>query len=161
MNQYSESTFRIHALSNAKLSFALRLLLGLTLLVFGASKLPDLNSFVETVISYRILPVPLAQAYGFALPWAELILGTCLVLGVGLRFVAPTAILVIATFIIGTSASLYWLGAGIKRCGCLGGVDWPLGASHLIAQVFMLTMAAQIMLHKGEFLSLDGKLFRK
>ena len=150
---------KIDVLGNRRLTFALRLVLGLTFLVFGASKLPDLAGFAQTVISYRVLPVPLAQAYAWVLPWAEVIIGICLILGLGLRFVAPVAILISASLIAGTSVNLYWTGTGAEECGCLGGVDWPLETSHLVAQVLMLTMATQIWLHKGEFLSLDSKLF--
>jgi len=159
--EMSKATPKIDILGNPKLTFALRLVLGLTFLVFGASKLSDLAGFANTVLSYQVLPVALAQAYGLALPWAEVVIGSLLILGLGLRFVAPVAILIIASLIAGTSGNLYWVGTGVKTCGCLRGVDWPLGASHLVAQVVMLTMATQIWLHKGEFLSLDSRLFRQ
>ena len=149
---------KIDILGNRKLTFALRLALGLTLLVFGASKLPDLAGFVQTVISYRVLPIELARIYGLVLPWAEVVIGLCLILGLGLRFVAPAAILIIASLIGGATGSLYLLGTK-GPCGCLPGLDWPLGTSHLIVQVVMLIMATQIWLHRGELFSLDSKLF--
>lgn len=158
IREMSKSPLKIDILGNRKLTFALRLVLGLTLLVFGASKLFDLGGFSDTVLSYRILPVALAEAYAVALPWAEVIIGSLLILGLGLRFVAPAAILVIASLIGGTAGNLYLLGTG-GPCGCLPGLDWPLGTSHLVAQVVMLIMATQIWLHKGEFLSLDSRLF--
>lgn len=126
--------------------------------MFGASKLTDLAGFADTVVDYHVLPESLARPYGFALPWAEVIIGICLILGLGLRFAAPIAILIIASLIAGTSGNLYWIGAGVRSCGCLRGVDWPLGVSHLVVQVLMLIMATQIWLHKGEFLSLDSRL---
>lgn len=156
----TKPALKIDLLGNPKLTFAFRLLLGLTFLVFGASKLPDLAGFAETVISYKVLPVALARPYAMALPWAEVIIGLCLILGLGLRFVAPVTILVIASLIGGTAGSLYLLGTQ-GPCGCLPGLDWPLGTSHLVAQVVMLIMATQIWLHKGEFLSLDSRLFRQ
>jgi len=156
--EMSKPALKINILGNRKLTFALRLLLGLTFLVFGASKLPDLTGFADTVISYRVLPVALAEAYAVALPWTEVVIGSLLILGLGLRFVAPVAILVIASLIGGTAGSLYLLGTG-GPCGCLPGLDWPLGTSHIVAQVLMLAMATQIWLHKGEFLSLDSRLF--
>ena len=92
------------------------------------------------------------------LPWAEATIGICLVLGLMLRGVAPAAVLIVASLIAATSARLYWLGSAGEDCGCLGGVDWPLGTSHLVVQGLMLVMAVQIWLHKGDFLSLDSKL---
>jgi len=149
---------KIDLIGNRKLTFTLRLLLGGTLLVFGASKLPDLAGFVDTVIRYKVLPESLAVPYGYALPWAEVAVGLFLILGLGLKFVAPIAILMIATLIAGTAGSLYLFGTR-GPCGCLPGFDWDLGISHIIAQVAMLFIATQIWLHKGEFLSLDSRLF--
>ena len=150
---------KIDLIANPRLTFAFRLLLGLTFLVFGASKLPDLGGFADTVLSYQVLPAALAEIYAVVLPWAEVIIGILLIIGFGLKFVAPAAILVIASLIAGTTGNLYLTQTGVKTCGCLPGLDWPLGTSHIIAQVAMLFMAAQIWLHKGEFLSLDSRLF--
>lgn len=141
-----------------KLTFSFRLLLGLTLLVFGASKLPDMYGFTQTVVSYRVLPLPVAEVYASVLPWAEVVIGLFLILGLGLRFASPAAILVIASFIAGTTGNLHLVGADSSSCGCLRGVNWPLGTSHLVAQGLMLLMAAQIWLHRGELLSLESRL---
>lgn len=143
------------------MTFIFRLVLGLIFLVFGASKLPDLAAFTSIVEGYRVLPVELARVYASVLPWAEVAIGALLIAGLGLRFVAAAAILVIASFITATAANLYWLYSGVKICGCLAGMAWPLGPDHLVVQVLMLIMAAQISLHRGELWSLDGKLFGK
>ena len=152
---------RIDILGNRKLTLILRLVLGLTFLIFGASKLPSLGNFSDTVLSYQVLPVNLAEAYAVALPWAEVIIGSLLIVGLGLRFVAPVAILVIASLIAGTVGNLYVLGTNVRTCGCLPGLDWPLGISHIIAQVVMMAMAVQIWFHKGEFLSLDSIILKR
>jgi uncharacterized membrane protein YphA (DoxX/SURF4 family) len=150
---------RIDILGSKKLTFVLRLILGLTFLVFGASKLVDLGRFSDTVLSYQVLPVVLAEIYALALPLVEVIIGSLLIIGLGLRFVAPIAILVIASLIGGTVGNLYITETGVRTCGCMPGLDWPLGVGHIIAQVVMLVMATQILLHRGEFLSLDSRLF--
>ncbi len=155
-----KSMSRIDILGNRKLTFALRLVLGLTFLVFGASKLPDLVGFADTVIRYRVLPESLAIPYGYSLPWAEVVVGLLLILGLGLRFVALAAILIIASLIAGTVGTLYMFGTR-GPCGCLPGFDWDLGISHIIAQIVMLIMATQIWFHKGEFWSLDKRLFKR
>lgn len=102
--------FRIDVLHSKRLTFVFRLLLGGTLLVFGASKLPDLQAFADTVANYQVLPESLAVPYGYALPGVEVVVGLLLILGLGLKFVAPVAILIIASFIGGTAGSLYLLG---------------------------------------------------
>ncbi len=149
---------RMGFLGNDKLAFAFRSLLGTTLLVFGLSKVTQLAGFATTVVSYRVLPQPLAEAYGWFLPWAEVTVGICLILGLMQRIVALVAMLIAVSFMAATIANLYWLGSGVVDCGCLVGVNWPLGASHLVVQGLMLVMAVQIWFHKGDFLSLDSKL---
>jgi len=101
---------RIDILGNRKLTFAFRLVLGLTLVVFGASNLPNLVGFADTVMKYKVLPESLAVPYGYALPWAEVVIGLLLIVGLGLRFVAPAGILVVASLLAGTAGSLYILG---------------------------------------------------
>lgn len=156
----TKRTFKIDLIGSPKLTFAFRLLLGLTLLIFGASKLPNLGNFSDTVLSYGVLPVTLAETYAVVLPWVEVIIGSLLILGLGLRFVAPAAILVIASFIAGTAGSLYVLGTE-GPCGCMPGLNWELGTGHIMAQVAMVVMATQIWFHKGEFWSLDKRLLGK
>jgi uncharacterized membrane protein YphA (DoxX/SURF4 family) len=103
--------FNVDILQRKRLTFIFRLLLGGTLLVFGASKLPDLAGFADTVISYKVLPESLAVPFGYALPGVEVVVGLFLILGLGLKFVAPVAILITASFIGGTAGSLYLLEA--------------------------------------------------
>jgi len=158
--EMGQTKHRVDILGNRWLTFVFRLALGATFLVFGASKLADLAGFANTVVDYHVLPESLARAYGYALPPVEVVTGICLILGLGLRFAAPAAILIIASLIAGTSGNLYWAETEVRRCGCLPGLEWQLGAGHLVAQVVMLAMATQIWLHKGELLSLDGKLSR-
>ena len=115
-------TYNINILQSKKLTFIIRVLLGGTLLVFGTSKLPDLAGFVDTVVRYRVLPEFLAFPYGYALPCIEVVVGLFLIVGLGLRIVAPVAILVIASLIAGTTGSIYLLGIQ-GPCGCMPGLN--------------------------------------
>lgn len=150
--------FNTTLIQSKKLTFVFRILLGGTLFVFGVSKLPNLAGFADTVVKYKVLPESLAVPYGYGLPFAEVVVGLFLILGLGLRFVAPIAILLIASFIAATTGALYVLKTR-GPCDCRPGFDWDLGISHIIAEIFMLIMAAQIWFHKGEFWSLDKRLF--
>jgi uncharacterized membrane protein YphA (DoxX/SURF4 family) len=145
-------------INNYILTFALRLLLGGVFLVFGASKIPHLDAFTGTVLSYNVLPEPYARAYGTVLPWAEVITGACLIAGLGLKIFPLAAISMAGTFITATSVNLYWLKTGIPDCGCLGGVSWPLSWLHLLIQIILLVIASQVWLHHGNFLSMDSYL---
>jgi len=92
------------------------------------------------------------------LPIAEVVVGLFLILGLWLKFVAPIAILMIASLIAGTAGSMYILNSS-GPCGCMPWMQWDLGISHIIIQVVMVVIASQIWLHKGEFWSLDKSLF--
>lgn len=105
-----KSAPKIDILGNTKLTFTLRLLLGGILFVFGASKLPDLAGFADTVISYKVLPESISVPFGYALPGVEVVVGLLLILGLGLKFVAPVSILIVASFIGGTAGTLYLFG---------------------------------------------------
>ena len=97
----------VDILQSQRLAFVLRIPLGGSLLVFGASKLPDLAGFADTVVSYKVLPESLAIPFGYALPPVEVIVGSFLVLGLFQKFVAPIAVLIAASFIGGTAGTLY------------------------------------------------------
>jgi len=160
-SEMSRMPRKIDILGSPKLTLAFRVILGVTLLVFGAMKFSDISGFADAVVNYRILAPSLARVYGLALPWAEVVIGALLVSGLGQRWVAPVAILIIASFISATVANLYWYKTALQTCSCLGKVDWPLNTTHLAAQLIMLVMAAQIWLHKGELLSIDSILSRR
>jgi thiosulfate dehydrogenase [quinone] large subunit len=138
----------IDILQSKRLTLVLRILLGGTLFVFGANKLPDLEGFADFVVRWQVLPGFLAVPYGYVFPWAEVVVGLFLILALGLRFVVPIAILITATLIAGTTGTLYLLGIR-GPCGCLSGFDQDLGISHIVVQVVMLIMGTQIWLQKG------------
>lgn len=63
------------------LSFVCRHLLGAVFLMAGASKVPRLADFIDRLTLLGV-PAPLARSAGALVPWLELVIGTCLVLGV-------------------------------------------------------------------------------
>ncbi len=93
-NEIRRPLWKIDILGNRKLTLFLRVALGLTFLVFGALKLSDATGFVDSVVSYEIVPDSLARAYGWVLPPIELIIGILLIIGFRLRLVALVAILI-------------------------------------------------------------------
>jgi uncharacterized membrane protein YphA (DoxX/SURF4 family) len=141
---------RIGILSNRKLTLIFRVVLGLTFLVFGALKLSDPTGFVDSVLSYNIVPDWLARAYGWVLPPIEVIIGLLLIIGFRLRLVALATILITISFIVATTHNLYWAKTSVITCGCLGKIKWHLNTGHLVLQGVMLLIAIQVLLHKGQ-----------
>ena len=146
---------------NRYLSFVFRIGLGVVFIISGAGKLPELAAFIEQVEDANILPHALAQVYGTALPYVEIVIGALLILGLLSRFAAGIGGLAVLSFIIGNSTRLY---RGLYgECGCFGSIaslQFSTGEA-LIMDCVLLIMAIQILTHKGEFLSLDSMIFRK
>jgi uncharacterized membrane protein YphA (DoxX/SURF4 family) len=146
---------------NRYLSFVFRIGLGVVFIISGAGKLPELAAFIEQVEEANILPHALAQVYGTALPYVEIVIGALLILGLLSRFAAGIGGLAVLSFIIGNSTRLY---RGLYgECGCFGSIaslQFSTGEA-LIIDCVLLIMAIQILTHKGGFLSLDSMIFRK
>jgi uncharacterized membrane protein YphA (DoxX/SURF4 family) len=146
---------------NRYLSFVFRLALGVVFIVSGAGKLPELAAFVDQVEEANVLPHALANAYGTALPYVEIAIGALLILGLLSRFAAGIGGLAALSFIIGNSFRLH---RGLYgECGCFGNIaslqfsTWEA----LIIDCVLLIMAIQILVHKGEFLSLNSLILRR
>jgi len=103
--------------------------------------------------------VVLARFYGATLPWLEVIIGALLILGLFSRFASAIGSLVAFSFIVANSVVLY---RGLNlECGCFGDLAVLRSRDALIIDIVVLIMALQILLRKGEFLSLDSKIFRR
>ncbi len=144
---------------NRYVSFACRFALGTTLIVSGAGKLPERAEFINLCQEYDLLPDVLARLYGTGLPWVEVIVGSFLLLGLLSRFASGIAILTALSCIIANSIILY---RGVNmECGCFGELAVLQTRDALLIDIALLIMAFQILVHKGEFLSLDSIIFRR
>jgi uncharacterized membrane protein YphA (DoxX/SURF4 family) len=149
------------AFRNRYLSFVFRIALGIIFIISGAGKLPEGAAFVDQVEEANILPHALARAYGTALPYVEIVIGALLILGLLSRFAAGIGGLAALSFIIGNSTRIY---RGLYgECGCFGSIASLQFSTReaLIIDCVLLIMAIQILIHKGEFLSLDSVIFRR
>jgi uncharacterized membrane protein YphA (DoxX/SURF4 family) len=143
---------------NRWLIFTLRLVLGGIFIAASVGKIPHQAEFINTVTSYGILPDNLAHAYGLILPWAELSIGCCLVLGIFSRLASALSIPLILSFII---ASAYALFHTVEdSCGCFGQLIPISHSTSLVIDAVMLIMAVPLVLHKAEFLSIGTLLSR-
>src|SRR4030042_2156457 len=87
-------------------SLLVRLLLGGVFIVSSIAKLPMQSRFVDVVQSYQLLPDILASAYGFALPWIELVVGCYLILGILVKPGAVITILMSFSFLVANISSI-------------------------------------------------------
>ena len=141
---------------NIVLDIGLRAIIGVAFLVSGTAKLPMHSEFVRIVAAYRALPYPLAHFYASVLPWLEITIGTCLILGLFIRIISLVSIPVIASFIVGNIVALT-LGQR-DDCGCFGALItldqwWALGID-----VLLLVGVLIIFFQRRHFMPLDSKL---
>lgn len=96
-----------------------RLILGGVLIVAGALKIGNLQKSAMSVRAYEMLPIWLANFFGYALPWIEIGIGALLILGVAVRIMGALGALIMLGFIIAIAQA--WARGLSIDCGCFGG----------------------------------------
>jgi putative oxidoreductase len=141
-------------LSNRWLLLALRVALGGIFIAASVPKLQHQTEFINTVVNYGILPEALAQAYGLVVPWVELLVGCCLVLGIFSRFATIISIPLIASFVVASTYKL--LNTSGETCGCFGELIILSHRASLSLNAVMLAMALLLLFDEAreEFLGL-------
>jgi len=100
---------------------SLKVVLGAIFIWAGSAKLIDLSSFVESVSHFEIPPFdtqPWDMWLGYTLPAFEVIVGSCLILGILYRGALVSAALLSAGFLVAIY-SVHTRGLNIE-CGCFG-----------------------------------------
>lgn len=96
-----------------------RLILGGVLIVAGALKIGNLQKSAMSVRAYEMLPIWLANFFGYTLPWVEIGIGALLILGVAVRIMGALGALIMLGFIIAIAQA--WARGLSIDCGCFGG----------------------------------------
>lgn len=139
------------------LTLIMRVGLGGVFVIAGYGKLCGISVFAGAVEMYEILPHSLAIAYGYTLPFVELIIGVLLISGIFLRVSAGVSILTTISFVIAKSITL---SRGTNPpCCCLPWFEM-LCSQSLAIDFIMLVAAVQILFHRGEFLALGPHIYR-
>lgn len=114
------------------LALVARLIIALALVVAGWAKLQNLGEFSRTVVKFDLLPQQIARAFAAVLPWAEVVLG--LMLGVGLQ--VDTVVMIVALLmLVFTGAIVASLVRGKNiECGCFGRLATTRLGWHLVTR---------------------------
>jgi thiol-disulfide isomerase/thioredoxin/uncharacterized membrane protein YphA (DoxX/SURF4 family) len=142
---------------NRWLWLILRLLLGAIFVAASITKIADTKVFVNTVVSYDLLPEGFARLYGWIIPWVELFVGCSLVLGVFIRLISVLSLPLTLSFVVASSYALA-NGAG-GTCGCFGNF---INLSHSLSLTIdgvMLLMAIVLIFHKENVFLTIGQAF--
>ncbi len=145
---------------NPYLSAGCRLLLGVIFIEFALSKIMRPAVFALNVVDYGMMPSWGVNMWSLFLPWAELIAGLFLILGIRTRASATVIGGMNIIFIIGLVNALF-LGLPIN-CGCVGEVGEPVTWLKVLKNMGMLVMAMQIFLYDRLFvLDRGGFIWRE
>jgi uncharacterized membrane protein YphA (DoxX/SURF4 family) len=134
-----------------------RVVLGGIFVVAGASKVGHAAEFAQQIAAFRLLPQPLIAPLALALPFFEILLGGCLVIGLFTRIAAWTAVLLLLVF-DGAIASAVVRGMTLN-CGCFGTHDSSVTTWSEVARdaVFVL-LAVFVALRPPGMLALDRRI---
>ncbi len=100
------------------LTFLARLILGGVLIAAGALKVGNLQQSAMAVRAYELLPIWMANLFGYSLPWIEIGIGLLLVLGALVRINGLLGALIMLAFIIAIAQA--WARGLSIDCGCFG-----------------------------------------
>ena len=95
-----------------------RLVLGGILVVAGALKIPHPDKSAMSVRAYELLPISVANLFGYALPWVEVGVGLLLIIGIAVRVNSMIGTVLMVMFIIAISQA--WARGLSIDCGCFG-----------------------------------------
>lgn len=104
---------------SSPLAMLASLLVGLLLVIAGASKLSDLAGFAKLVCEYRVLPRIVATFVGYSLPATEILVGSALLFRIGQPWASLSACFLFVSFSVATTTNLLRKRHHL-RCGCLG-----------------------------------------
>jgi putative oxidoreductase len=131
------------------LSVICRLLVGVIFIEFALSKIMRPAVFALNVVDYGLTPAWGVNLWSLILPWAELMSGLFLVLGIRTRAAATLIGAMNIIFIIGlVHAILHGLPI---NCGCVGEVGEPVNWLKVLKNFGMLFMAIQVFLYDRLF----------
>lgn len=133
-----------------------RWITGAVLVASGISKLmAPSEEFAAIMDAYQLLPIQILMPLSRVLPWVELAVGVCLLLGLFLRWNSIAALALFGVFI----AALSWVlarGIDLGGCGCFGKWGPELKPSQtLILDVGFFFLAALVSLDRERFWSVD------
>ncbi|MFZ2088000.1 MAG: cyclic nucleotide-binding domain-containing protein [Desulfobaccales bacterium] len=142
------------------LSAFCRLLLGIIFVQFALSKIMRPAVFALNVVDYDMMPAWAVNLWSLGLPWAELVAGLFLILGIRTRAAATIIGAMNVIFIIGL-VKVILQGLPIN-CGCVGEAGEPVTWWKVLKNAGMLVMALQIFFYDRLFvLDRGGFIWRE
>lgn len=145
------------AMSHPVLGLVLRVYVGGVFIYASMYKINYPGEFAETIASYQLVPFWAVNLMALVMPWAELVSGVLMVLGVRTRSAAAAIGGMLVMFSLAIMITLL---RGIPiGCGCFTSVEEPLGWGTLLRDLMWLIMTLQVYSFPSA-LQLEGQLFK-
>lgn len=135
------------------LALASSIILGAAFLVSAVPKLRRPKTFTVTVISYDILPLPLARVYARLVPVAEVALSLILLTGILVRLAAIAFALLLLSYMVGVVVNLA-RGRELD-CGCFGSHSRKIGRGVVADQAVLIALAAAAAASSASWLGIS------
>ncbi len=145
----------VSLLKNSWVIFALRIILGIVFLYASFEKIRNPGSFAVNIQNYQMLPYGITNLFSIVLPWVELYVGSCLILGVFVDGAALLSTGMMVMFIIA-------LGQAVARgldidCGCFKPEGSTVGLDTLARDIVWLAMSVLIWRREEKTMELFPK----
>ena len=143
----------------------LRIFAGGLFVIAGWIKVNDPHSFYDAIKGFDIVPdgaEHMGLLAAFAIPWAELICGVMILVGLGTRSASLLATVMLLVFMGGIASVM--LREVHTSCGCFGKLDFlctgPIGECHLIRNGVHAATLVALMLAGAGRISFDRLIGR-
>ena len=155
LKRVTQSNRIMSLLKNKWVIFAFRISLGVVFLYASFDKIRDPGSFSSNIQNYQILPYGITNLFAIFLPWVELYVGACLILGVFLNGAALLSMGMMVMFIISLGQA-FARGLDIE-CGCFSQEGSLVGLNTLLRDIIWLAMAVFVWRREDKTLELFPK----
>lgn len=142
-------------LKNKWVVFAFRIILGVVFLYASFDKIRDPESFASNIQNYQMIPYSLTNLFAIFLPWLELYVGACLILGV---FVDGAILLSAGMMVMFITAISQAIARGLDiDCGCFKQAGSSVGLDTLARDIVWLAMSVLVWKRDEKTLELFPK----
>ncbi len=140
-------------LSDRKLLFVLRLLMGVVFILASIDKIFNPAVFSSVLREYQLVPEILIPFVSVTMPWIEFFTGVLLIFNIFSRSAALIMICLNICYIFGITLNLIW---GLSHeCGCFTLFGWnePISGSTIVRDLVFILMCLPILLYSTNALS--------